>query len=227
MIYSTQLSPCSRGTSADAIANSGLQSPGNVCTPVKIGDTFEDLKRKMIPFAVMKAVSNTFNEQGIAMTVRRNSSTPSPSERESDRRPRSLHSMFDSIAVDEETHTPAEPTTSLPYLTDESATNGLMIECIRTLQSADNQDNQEVQNDLLQLQPEDDVHEVQVAQMEQPCDNMGVQINVNIHAQNPDEVNEVLDIFLNDNSSLKKCCRFIAGEMMRNIIDGAIQKIEM
>lgn len=224
MIHSTKHFPCSHGTSADAIENNGLHSPGNVCTPVKIGDTFEDLKRKMIPFAVMKAVSNTFNEQGIAMTVRRSSSTPSPSELESDRRPRSLHSMFDSIAVDEEPQTPTEPSTTLPYVTDETATNGLMIECIHTLQSADSR---EVEDNPVQLQPEDDVRGMQVAQIEQPSDNMGVQINVNIHAQNPDEVNEVLDIFLNDNSSLKKCCRLIAGEMMRNIIEGAVRKSEM
>lgn len=132
--------------------------------------------------------------------------------------------MFDSIAVSDEGRSTAERSINLPYLNDESATTGLIIECIQTLQSGDNR---EVENDTLQLQPEDDEHGMQVAQIEQQSENRGVQINVNIQAQNPDEINDVLDIFLNDNSSLKKCCRRIAGEMMRNIIEGAILKREM
>lgn len=164
----------------------------------------------MIPFAVTKAVS-TLNEQGIATLTRE----PDIVTTELDKPPKSLNSIFDSIAERAEARSPTDGSLH-DYVIDAIVPDNLIVACMREPElGSSNITN----TDIDQLSPEESIQEPPA---EKAPENIGIQINVEILANNPDELSGVLNNFLNKDSSLKSCCRFIASQMMNKIIDNVI-----
>jgi hypothetical protein len=191
-----------------------MHSPGNTYTPLKVGDTFEDLKRKMIPFAVMKSM-NSVDENGVAVAARDNDVETEPDSE----RPKSLRSYFDSVAERMDARSPAEPDSLPQYNIDDIPPDCLVLDCIRNLE-----ENADLLNDPISARKQFTEIDGGITQaiIRRSSENIGVNVNVEILARNTHDAREVLNTFLTEDSTLKSCCRFIASEMMRKIIDSVV-----
>ena len=195
----------------------------NFITPVKVGDTFEDLKRKMIPFGVTKAITS-LNSEGIAATLSRQLSLQDVNKIKKEN---ILNAIFDAAAEQPEDNLNAYANRCesanncsgsssdihsycnvLNYQIEELIPQNMIIEC-STRSDIDKRDNE---IDIVAESNNDEKNRKKSV-------NIGVQISLKIVTDGSSKGKEVLDSFLEENSSMKTCCRFIASEMMAKIID--------
>ena len=169
----------------------------------------------MIPFAIMKNM-NAVDENGIVIAATDNDVETEPDSE----RPKSLCSYFDSVAERMDARSPAELDSLPQYDIDDIAPDRLVLDCIRTLE-----ENSEIITDSnsarIQI-TESDGGIVQAIIRRSSSESMGVQVNVEIIAKNTDDARDALNTFLTEDSTLKNCCRSIASEMMKKIIDSVV-----
>jgi hypothetical protein len=168
----------------------------------------------MIPFAVMKPV-NSSDENGVAVAARDNDAETEPDSE----RPKSLCSYFDSVAERMDARSPAEPDSLQPYNIDDIPPDCLLLDCIRNLKENGNLTNDPIS---ARMQFTESSGGITQAIIRRSSDNNGVNVNVEILAKNTHDAREVLNTFLTEDSTLKSCCRFIASEMMKKIIDNVV-----
>lgn len=166
----------------------------------------------MIPFAIMKSM-NSVNEDG---TAARDNDIETETDTE---RPKSLCSVFDSVAERMDARSPAEPDSLPQYNIDEIPPDCLVLACIRNLESnsALITDSSSAKTHIIESD-----EGITQAIIRRNSENRGVQVNVEILSRSTRDVREVLNTFLTEDSTLKSCCRFIASEMMKKIIDNVV-----
>ena len=176
----------------------------------------------MIPFGVTKAITS-LNSEGIAATLSRQLSLQDVNKIKKEN---ILTAIFDAAAEQPEDNLNANPSRGasdnncsgssdthsycnlLDYQIEEIIPQSMIIE-YSTRSDIDRGDN--VIDDP-SGSDNDEKHRKKPA-------NIGVQISLKIVTDGSSKGKEVLNSFLEENSSMKTCCRFIASEMMVKIID--------
>lgn len=207
----------------------GQKPPDNFTTPVKVGDSFEDLKRKMIPFGVTKAIISLDNE-GIAATLSRQLSLQDLTKI---RKENVLQSIFDGATgeledilnpdLNRQTSASSSRSNSLRnsnsrcnsviYQIEDRIPQNLIVEC---LTRNDIEDTNIPAYDLIESQSDEKVRK--------KSGSIEVQISLKIVIDGSNDDEKMLNSFLYESSPLKACCHFIASEMMASIIDAILME---
>lgn len=168
-------------------------------TPLKVGDTFEDLKRKMIPFAITK--SDRPLQYGIA-AVETNSGLITPVERHA-----SLNCIFDSLAENTLTISSQERITQLPCNSREGIPDSTAEAAKSSIRS----------NRSAKVDPSDSQRSVKHERSTSPI----VAVPVDFENKDPilSERSELLIVSIPGDIQLESCCHVVASQMMKKIID--------
>jgi hypothetical protein len=164
-------------------------------TPLKVGDTFEDLKRKMIPFAITK--SDRPIQYGIA-AVETNSGLITPVERHA-----SLNCIFDSLAENTLTVSSPERITQLPCISRECVPDSTVVAAESSIRS-----NRSANDSQRSIKDE--------------CSTSSrVAIQVDFENKDPvlSERSELQIASIPGDVQRESCCHVVASQMMRKIID--------
>ena len=182
----------------------------------------------MIPFAVTKALSSVNNE-GIAGSNNASKKQLSLPDINKLKKPTSLNSIFDNIADEEDRvpsdidkprniHTPPINNIHTPPIIN-MIPHDLIVDCLSDKDTKILNTNISISTELKELPTEIETER----RVDTNQDNVTLQVKVTILCDSPGEEKELLNNLFAENSSLKTCCRIIASEMMKTIIENIVR----
>ena len=190
----------------------------------------------MIPFAVTKALSSVNNE-GIAGSINGSKKQLSLPDINKLKKPTSLNSIFDNIADEEDRvpsdtdrprniHTPPINNIHTPPINNihtppiiNMIPHDLIVDCLSDKDTKILNTNISISTELKELPTEIETER----RVDNNQDNVTLQVKVTILCDSPGEEKEILNNLFAENSSLKTCCRIIASEMMKTIIENIVR----